>query len=145
MLDIQQKTGPNGFFTWVDHVKRPVPFGLRSFTMAKPGVKKPFGAVFYPSNNIYKCSLQWYFFIDDIYIKWEEHLLIHLTKFLLNNEIIHPNHHGGRQFHSTTSALLHITNNLKQQYDSDKITATLTTDLTSAFETVNTIFLLEKN
>ena len=42
MLDIQQKTGQNGFFTWVGHGKRPAPFRLQSFTMANPGVKKPF-------------------------------------------------------------------------------------------------------
>ena len=39
MLDIQEKTGQNGFFfTWVGHGKRPAPFGLWSFTMANPGV-----------------------------------------------------------------------------------------------------------
>ena len=47
MLDIQQKTGQNGFFiTWVGHGKRHVSFGLQSFTMANPGVKKPFWPVF---------------------------------------------------------------------------------------------------
>ena len=51
MLDIRQKTGPNGFFTWDGHGKRPVPFGLESFTMANPGVKKPFWPVFYPANR----------------------------------------------------------------------------------------------
>ena len=75
---------------------------------------------------------------------WEEHLRLNLVKFLKTNNIIHQNHHGGRQQHSTTTALLQITNNLRQQYDRDRVTATLTTDLTSAFDTVNTKFLLEK-
>ena len=52
MLDIRQDTGQNGFFTWVGHRKIPAPFGLQSFTMANPGVKKPFSPVFYPAKKM---------------------------------------------------------------------------------------------
>ena len=52
MFDIRQKTGPKVFFkTCVGHGKRPAPFRLWSFTMANPGVKKPFGPVFYPAKQ----------------------------------------------------------------------------------------------
>ena len=37
-------------FTWVGHGKRPVHFVLWFFTMAIPGVKKPFWHVFYNEN-----------------------------------------------------------------------------------------------
>ena len=69
---------------------------------------------------------------------WEEHVRANLIKFLDNNNIIQPNNHGGRRAHSTTTVLLQITDKLNKQYDRNRISATLTTDLTAAFDTVNT-------
>ena len=74
----------------------------------------------------------------------EEHLLKHLLQFLDNNHIIHKNHHGGRRGFSTTSALLQIQNQIYRMHDKNRISALLTTDLTAAFDTVNTEILLTK-
>ena len=60
------------FYTWVGHGKRPVRFALRSFTVANPGVKKPFWPVFYNAKRQHKI-------IDKIFIlqiaKWWHALL----------------------------------------------------------------------
>ena len=75
---------------------------------------------------------------------WEEHMRIHLHKFLDANMIINDNHHGGRKNHSTITALIQIHDFLYKQYDENRICTTLTTDLTAAFDTVNSNFLLQK-
>ena len=67
-----------------------------------------------------------------------------LIPFLNNNKIILDNHHGGRSKHSTVTALSNITHILNTHYDNDRVTATLTTDLTAAFDTVDTTILLDK-
>ena len=40
----------------------------------------------------------------------EEYIIIHLEKFLIENNIINKNHHGGRKGHSTITALNQILN-----------------------------------
>ena len=74
----------------------------------------------------------------------ETHILTHLIPFLEVNNIIHNNHHGGRHSHSTTTALTNITHKLNHNYETNKISATLTTDLTAAFDTVDTDILIQK-
>ena len=74
----------------------------------------------------------------------EQHVLNHLTLFLNQNNVIHKNNHGGRQKHSTTTALIQINNILHQNMDNDKISAVMTTDLTSAFDTVDRSILIKK-
>ena len=66
----------------------------------------------------------------------EEHIQTHLNNYLQQYNIIHPNHHGGREKHSRTTALSQIYNTLNTQYENDNITATLQTDLSAAFDTV---------
>ena len=46
--------------------------------------------------------------------------------------------------HSTITALTAITHQLNHNWDNDFISATLTTDLTAAFDTVDTSILLDK-
>ena len=74
----------------------------------------------------------------------EDHILTHLNNHINKNNIIHMNHHGGRKGYSTTSALLHINNELNKNYESNKISATLATDLSSAFETIDHCLLIKK-
>ena len=74
----------------------------------------------------------------------EEHILRNLTSYLEDNNILHPNLHGGRKGHSTTTALLQITERLNKSYDKNLITTTLLTDLSAAFDTVDHEILLSK-
>ena len=69
---------------------------------------------------------------------------MHLDTFLSTHNIIHSHHHGGRRKHSTTTALAQIYNTLHTQYELGTITATLQTDLSAAFDTVDTQILLNK-
>ena len=74
----------------------------------------------------------------------EEHIIIHLNIFLEENNIINNNNHGGRKEHSTTTALTQINNKLLYNYDNNKISATLTTDLSAAYDTVDNVILINK-
>ena len=60
------------------------------------------------------------------------------------NNIINKNHHGGRKKHSTTTALTQINNILLYNYENNKISAVLATDLSVAFETIDHCILLKK-
>lgn len=88
---------------------------------------------FRPINNL--CTL------DKIV---EQHIKTHLDTFINAHNIIHTNHHGGRRKHSTTTALAQIYNTLHTQYERGSITAVLQTDLSAAFDTVDTSILLDK-
>ena len=97
--------------------------------------KKPCTQIdsFRPINNL--CTL------DKIV---EQHIKTHLDTFLEAHNIIHQHHHGGRRKHSTTTALAQIYNCLHTQYEKGVITAVLQTDLSAAFDTVDTQILLNK-
>ena len=74
----------------------------------------------------------------------EHHVIHHLDIFLSSNNIINHNHHGGRKGYSTTTALTQIYNTLNVQNERNSIAATLTTDLSSAFDTIDNFLLLLK-
>ena len=74
----------------------------------------------------------------------EEYLIWHLEKYLLTNNIIHKNHHGGRKQHSTTTALNQIINDAGINNEKNKITGILITDMSKAFDTIDHFTLLTK-
>ena len=74
----------------------------------------------------------------------EEHIKGHLEAYLDNNKIIHPNHHGSRKLHGTNTAIAHITHECNHLYEQDKILAIIQTDLSAAFDTIDTDKLLLK-
>ena len=101
--------------------------------ISKPGKLTTLIDSFRPINNL--CTL------DKVV---EQHIKIHLDTFLTQHNIIQHNHHGGRHKHSTTTALAQIYNTLHTQHELGTITATLQTDLSAAFDTVDTKILLDK-
>ena len=74
----------------------------------------------------------------------EEHIKGHLEAYLDINKIIHPNHHGSRKLHGTNTAVAHITHECNHLYEQDKIVAIIQTDLSAAFDTIDTYKLLLK-
>ena len=72
--------------------------------------------------------------------------LVHmrLTKFLNKNAILYEKQFGFRNNHSTTHALLEITEKFKQACDTDQIVCGVFVDLQKAFDTVNHTILLKK-
>ena len=68
----------------------------------------------------------------------------HFEKFLEDNKIINPNHHGGRKNFSTTTALTQILHTIGKNYENDNVVSILITDLSKAYDTVDHKILLLK-
>ena len=69
---------------------------------------------------------------------------MHLETYLCTNNIILKYHHGSRKYHGTNTAITHITNEINTDYENNFITATVATDLSAAFDTIDIIKLLDK-
>ena len=67
-----------------------------------------------------------------------------LDKFLDENNVITPKHHGSRKLHSTLTAKIAIDDNITKSRESKLATGLMTTDLSAAFDTVDTDILLNK-
>ena len=61
----------------------------------------------------------------------------HLYKFLESFEILYPLQFGFREKHSTSHALLSLTESIKQSIDNGKVGCGIFLDLQKAFDTVN--------
>ena len=70
--------------------------------------------------------------------------MVHFLNYINENDIILDNHHGGQKYYCTTTALIGITHNINKNLESNKITATMSTDLTAPFDTVDSKILLKK-
>lgn len=67
-----------------------------------------------------------------------------LSAFLNNNNILPPTQSGFRANHSTTTALLHVTDELFRARDSDKNTCLVLLDYSKAFDTLDSTILCLK-
>ena len=67
-----------------------------------------------------------------------------LTKFLNKYAILYEKQFGFRNNHSTTHALLEITEKIKQACDAGQFACGVFLDLQKAFDTVNHTILLKK-
>ena len=67
-----------------------------------------------------------------------------LVKYLEDNCILHPSHHGFRKNHSTTTALLEMYSSWVEAYEQDKVTAVVLLDMSAAFDLVVKTILIEK-
>ena len=74
----------------------------------------------------------------------EEHMKKHLLEHMESNNIILKEHHGGIARHSTLTAKVLIDYRVGAGVDENKTTAILSTDLSSAFDTVDTCILMRK-
>ena len=67
-----------------------------------------------------------------------------LEKYLSEIKLIIPNHHGGIQKHSTLSAMTVINHHCKKLKDQNKFGLVLSSDLSSAYDTVDKETILNK-
>ena len=67
-----------------------------------------------------------------------------LFKYLITNNLIHPNHHGFLRNCSTATALQQMVDTWLQSLDDGKIVAALFLDLSAGFDVINHKLLLEK-
>ena len=65
-------------------------------------------------------------------------------QYFEDNNLILNNHHGARANHSTMSAKLVIDHHCKKSLDSNKFGVILSSDLSSAYDTVEHEALIEK-
>ena len=101
--------------------------------LSKPGKDTCMIDSFRPINNLV--------ILEKIVEEWIKESLI---EFLETNNILSKNHHGGRAAHSTITAKTQIDQKLHKNYENDKITAVLATDLSAAYDTVDHEILLKK-
>ena len=66
-------------------------------------------------------------------------------KFLEENKLLHPNHHGGRKGHSTTTALVQMYNNWVEHMEEGKLVGVMMIDQSATFDLCDHQLLIEKN
>merc|ERR1712240_156409 len=74
----------------------------------------------------------------------EQFLKDQLSKFIDENRIILPDHHGSRKDFSTMTAISSLNHNLINNYNDGLISAVVQTDLSAAFDTIEHETLLRK-
>ena len=67
-----------------------------------------------------------------------------IIKYLEENSLLHPSHHGFRKEHSTVTALLEMYTNWVENHEEDKITAVVLLDMSAAFDLVDKSILIDK-
>ena len=74
----------------------------------------------------------------------EEYFKQQIQKHLDINNIIDKHHHGSRKNHGTNTALAQINYEISTRYEKYNYTSILQTDLSAAFDTVDTFKLIDK-
>ena len=74
----------------------------------------------------------------------ERSVFLQVMKYMEENNLLHPSHHGFRSKHSTATALLEMYDVWVDAFDEDKLTAVVMLDLSAAFDVVDTNILLGK-
>ena len=74
----------------------------------------------------------------------ERSIFMQLIQYLNENSLIHPNHHGSRKGHSTTTALIQMYDSWVRAVDEGEMAGVMMIDLSAAFDMVDHGILLEK-
>ena len=64
----------------------------------------------------------------------EKALFSQLSEYLEKNQLLHPNHHGGRKWHNTTSALIQLNDEWLAAAEEGMMTGVMMTDLSAAYD-----------
>ena len=75
---------------------------------------------------------------------FEKVILIQLTEYLNNNNILHKNQYDFRKHHSTELAFLHLVNKIYYNMDANEIPVNVDIDLSKAFHSLDHNILLSK-
>ena len=74
----------------------------------------------------------------------ERAVFMQLIQYLDTNFILHPNHHGSRKGHSTTTALIQMYDSWVHSVEEGEMAGVMMVDLSAAFDMVDHGILLEK-
>ena len=66
-----------------------------------------------------------------------------VCQYMEEHQLIHPNHHGFRKFHSTVTCLIQMYDKWVEATEGQKYSGVCLLDLTAAFDIVDHSFLLE--
>ena len=69
---------------------------------------------------------------------------LQLTNFLHSNNVIHHRQSGNRKLHSTEAALLHFTDELRNNMDQKKISVIVLLDISKAFDSIRQDLIIRK-
>ena len=64
----------------------------------------------------------------------EKALFSQLSDNLETNQLLHPNHHGGRKYHNTTTALIQLNDEWLAAAEEGMMTGVMMTDLSAAYD-----------
>ena len=64
----------------------------------------------------------------------EKALFSQISKYLDSNNLLHPNHHGGRKWHNTTTALIQLNDEWLAAAEERMMTGVMMTDLSAAYD-----------
>jgi hypothetical protein len=74
----------------------------------------------------------------------EKLLFAQLSCYLEENNLLHPNHHGGRRLHNTTTALIQLHDEWLAAAEEGMMTGVMMTDLSAAYDLWDHLIGLEK-
>jgi hypothetical protein len=74
----------------------------------------------------------------------ERVIFTQIVKYMNSNEFFHPNHHGFRALHSTTTAMIQMYDFWVQAVDKGEFTGVCMLDMFAAFNVVDHDILLSK-
>jgi hypothetical protein len=74
----------------------------------------------------------------------EKAIFNQLVQYFEENKLLHPNHHGGRKGHSTTTALIQMYNNWIEKMEEGKLVGVMMIDQSAAFDLCDHKLLIEK-
>ena len=74
----------------------------------------------------------------------ERCMFMQMVRYLEQNNLLHPSHHGFRAKHSTASALIQMFDTWIDAFEDDEISAVILLDMSAAFDVVDHDILLDK-
>ena len=74
----------------------------------------------------------------------ERAIFSQVVDYFESNGLLHPSHHGFRQKHSTSTALVQMMDTWFEAFDNEELSAVLMLDMSAAFDLVNHELLIKK-
>ena len=74
----------------------------------------------------------------------ERAVFLQIVEYMSTNDLFHPNHHGFRAFHSTTTAMIQMYDNWVQAEDRGELAGVCMLDMSAAFDVVDHDLLIQK-
>ena len=74
----------------------------------------------------------------------ERAVFIQIEKYISENDLLHPCHHGGRAWHSTTTAIIELYDRWLEAVDNGNIAGCMMLNLSAAYDLASHDLILQK-